>query len=171
MNAGLLKRQEWTFQVYAQYSAICTALLHGGKRCLHRLPCIADQRREDAGRSKFPVRGGYLRQCGSRRIGIEEDISAAIDLEVDECRCQPRVIWQTVHLRVRRTRVSLSNPSNVLAVDHHSGITMNGLAVEDRTCGYRMVMAPSHVVRVILERFRGIPGSKPRRSANFNNIA
>ena len=85
VNAGLRGRQEWAFEVDAQ-----NAWVRGGglicslKSGAHFFRGVGDQRRQQRRGPELPVSSSDLRHRSGAWIVIQEDIAAAIHLNVDE---------------------------------------------------------------------------------------
>ena len=96
--------------MYAENTTVLGKVLYGLQRDAHLLRRVADQRWEQSGSAIASV---SVNNTGDRHMAwrvIEEDISAAIDLHVDEARCQPAALRQLVDRDIFRQLLGEDRP-------------------------------------------------------------
>jgi hypothetical protein len=94
------------------------------------------------------VGGDHARYAGGRRIIVEEDISPAIDLEVDEAGRQPTAAWQIMNGNLLGQLVTPAEPLYLATLDNDGAVAVRHAAVEHGIGSDRMRLDTCHVVRV-----------------------
>ena len=155
VDARLAWRQERAFEVDAEHARIDgRRAAHGIERGAHLLGRVGDQRRQQRGGAEFAVAGDDRGDALRRRLIVEQDVAAAVDLHVDEAWREPRAVRQRARRHPGRHFATRDERGDAGAVDHHGAIAMHHLAIEDGA-GHHRVGACAHSVRVIFCRWRG----------------
>src|SRR4051794_39777201 len=156
--------------MYAEDTTVLGKVLYGLQRHAHLLRRVADQRWEQSGCAIASV---SVNNLGDRHMAwrvIEEDISAAVDLRVNEARCQPAALRQLVDRDVFRQLSARTDPGDAFALYKNRGVLVNNAPIEDGTGCDCMLKRDAHVVRVIFCRCCGLSMSTPSRSPSATTI-
>ena len=167
MHAEPLRRQERSFEMNAEHAGLAAACSSSTARCGrdHLLVRVGDERRQQRGRAEFAMRVQDRRDRLRRRRVVEQNIAAAIHLNVDEARREPGARRQLDDARAARTSrrgVSATMSSSSISTaqsrcaDSPSKTTSAAIA--------RRLVA--HRVRVTFCRWRGRSTSTPRAAAS-----
>ena len=171
MNAGLFRRQERTLEMNPEHAVLnAKERFRGGERRRHLFRGVADQRRQQRGRSEFAVRGGdRAHGFGGRRV-VQQHVAAAIDLDVDEARREPGVVRQVANRNGAGDVVARDDGANPVAIDQHCRVVMHSDAVKNPARGDGSD-ASAHRVRVTFCKCRGRSMSAPRCAARWTRNA
>ena len=124
---------------------------------------VADEGRQETGRAETPVRLADRANGVDRRLGVEEDAAAAIDLGVDKAR-QQQMAAEVVAGGATATRVVAGDD-----VDDPAAVEQDGAALEDAVVAEHAAVdeCDGHqTVSVTLRRCGGRSGSRPRELAS-----
>ena len=170
MHAGLPAGEKRPFEVKSQHCGLglhCGP--HRGDRARSLFRTVRYQRGKKARGAKLAMRRRDRRnRAGARRI-IEQDVAAAIDLDIDEAGSEPDPVRQCCERDGRESRPGddlLDQP----ALDHDRGVAMERRPVEDVVCRDGVSSGCVHRVVVTFRRCRGRSTSLPRRSATGSSI-
>ena len=136
VDAGLFRRQKRPFEMDPEDAGLhANKTFHriAGRRHLFR--AVADESGEERRRAEFSMRGGDRTNGVRRRLIVEQDVAAAIDLDVDKAGSEPRVRGQ-VHARGCARQFGTRNDGgDRVALDHHGAVFAQRYAVEDAAGG------------------------------------
>ena len=117
------------------------------------------------------MRGSDRGNTFRRRVVVEQDVAAAIDLDVDKAGREPGPLGELAP-RDRGGQVApRDQPGNGGALDDDRAAAMQRLTVEYGISDDRMPSGFLHRVRVTFCRWRGRSGSIPSRAASRTSIA
>src|SRR4051794_6269491 len=96
---------------------------------------------------------------------VEENIAAAIDLQIDKTWREPRAIRQSAEGKPCRQIGPRHHRGDLRSFDDDGGISVQASAVKQAVRRDRMPRRMSHRVRVTLFKWRGRSTSVPRNAA------
>ena len=132
VDAGFLRGQKRSLQMKPKQRGLRIASRPAPQRSRRRsFPAVGDQGQKKAGGAELAMRrrdrGDRL---GARRI-IEQDVAAAIDLEIDEAGREPEAVRQRIDERHSGDFRPWDDLRDPRAVDHDGGMPVARRAVED----------------------------------------
>ena len=143
----------------------------GGTRGTHLLHSVADQGRQQRRRAEAAMRGDDRGDPLHGRRVVEQDVAAAIDLDIDKAGRQPGTVRQPADRQRARQVTRQDQGADPAAFDDDGVVTVQDRAIEHRIGGDRVRSGAFHRVRVTFCRWRGRSGSMPSRSARRTIIA
>ena len=137
MHAGLIRREKRTLVMKPDHARIDAGHgLYGMPGDAHFCGRVAEQRRQQRGRAEPPVRRRDGGNSVRGRVVVEQHVSAAIHLSVDEAGRQPGLARQRVTADRFRHVVPAHHRADPPVFDHHGAIVAQHRAVEDVvSCG------------------------------------
>src|ERR1700677_4001994 len=138
---------------------------HRGQPGQHFFSGVADQRRQKRGGSEPAVSRGDSSNGVGRWGVVEQNVAAAVDLDVDEARRKPRVAaLQFTDWDSSWDLAAWNDCGDRVAIDQYRRVLMRNDAIENMTRRDGM-NACAHRVRVTFCRCRGRSISAPRNAA------
>src|SRR5438046_5148683 len=104
------------------------------------------------------MRADYLAYGLGRRRVVEQNVTAAIDLNVDKAGRQPASVRQFVQWHTWSDFGARKDAADTCAVDDYSRVAMQSFAIEHAACRDRVrlpALCAAHRVRVTFCRCRG----------------
>ena len=152
VDAGFFRRQKRSFEVDTENAGLyANEAFHrmAGRRQFSR--AIADESGQERRRAEFSMRDGDRTNGIRRRFIVEQHIAAAVDLDVDEARREPRIRRQ-VHTRDCCGKLrARKNGGDRITLHDHGAILAKRHAVE-QSAGGDGVNSLAHRVRVTFFR-------------------
>src|SRR5262249_59680776 len=118
VHPRFFRRQKRSFQVNAKHTRFTVdGLLNGNKRRFGFLRCVADESRQQRGSAEATMcRRDRANAVGTCDI-IEENVAAAVHLQVDKAWCEPALFWKSQNRR-RRGELTARFQANNLLLSH-----------------------------------------------------
>ena len=139
VHARLLGRQERSFQVDAENARVGgNDLLRGIERGAHLGRRVADQSWQQCRRSEVPMRADDGRNPIRRWTVVEQDIAAAVHLDVDEAGREPGASRQNTGRYGRRQLRPMEERCDARSFDHDRAIRVHAGAVENAVGDHRV---------------------------------
>ncbi len=156
----------------ARRGCVRAAWLRRGKRGAHLGGRVADQRRQQRGRAEAPVRrsdGGD--RLGRRRV-VEKHVAAAVHLDVDEPRREPRSLRQDGRPVIAAGTSPLGTTATMRAVlDDHGAVLLQASAVEQGARPSHAVTFAGSLIACASPSADGADGRRRRRGARPSRSA
>src|SRR5262249_44158352 len=141
----------------------------GGAGCIqsqpHLLRAVAYERGQQTGCSKFSMRGGDAANALHGWLIVEQHVSAAVPLQVEESRSKPCSFRQPASGHGARQLAGRDEIHDASAVHDDGGTLAHDRAVENVVRGDGVQYRAIHLVRVIFCKWRGRSTLKPRHWA------
>ena len=132
MYSGFLRREEWPFEVDAQHARVRSGgLIRGLKSSAHSFGLVGDQRRQERRGPELSMCAGDGRHRGRTWIVIQKDVAAAVHLDVDKARGEPRAFRQRPGWHPLRDFPLRQQTGNAAPLYDDRVIIMASLAIED----------------------------------------
>jgi hypothetical protein len=155
MHPRTLWADEGTFQVEAKDSVLTADQANRLDHGAHPLGNVSDQSWQARRRSKAAVRAGNGTHAVSRRLIVEKDSTAAVDLQIDEPRREQNAGGKTRLRAIRRNLAPRRNSDDALVSNQDRRVAMPDVAVKDAVGEDSMPMGDGRIVSSRAHRYWG----------------
>ena len=166
VHAGLFGRQKRPLEVKPEHAWLPTDREVGRvQRKFHFFRAVGYERRQQACRAGFSMRRRDGANALHGRLIVEQNIAAAVDLQIDEAGGQPCALGQGANGNGPRQVRRRHEVRDASTVHDHGGALAHVGPVEHMVRGYCVQRRFAHLVSVTFCRCRGRSTSVPRRCA------